>query len=107
MIDCTEIDNALWLNSLMSQQSLFFFLKDYLEDANVCSSAKKTIKMNSRSTALLIQLSKYPHVTELAIDCHLEIEAPKNQGLQVVVEDINLRRNPLDNECDDYVWVSM
>ncbi|KAI9562087.1 hypothetical protein GHT06_013052 [Daphnia sinensis] len=76
----------------------------YLEDANVCSSAKRTIKMNSRSTALLIQLSKYPHVTELAIDCHLEIEAPKNQGLQVVVEDINLRRNPLDNECDDYVW---
>jgi len=62
--------------------------------------------MNSRSTALLIQLSKYPHVTELAIDCHLEIEAPKNQGLQVVIEDINLRRNPLDNECDDYVWVS-
>lgn len=54
----------------------------------------------------MIQLSKYPHVTELAIDCHLEIEAPKNQGLQVVVEDINLRRNPLDNECDDYVWVS-
>jgi hypothetical protein len=84
---------------------LFVFL-DYLEDANVCSSAKRTIKMNSRSTALLIQLSKYPHVTELAIDCHLEIEAPKNQGLQVVVEDINLRRNPLDNECDDYVWVS-
>lgn len=78
---------------------------DYLEDANVCSSAKRTIKMNSRSTALLIQLSKYPHVTELAIDCHLEIEAPKNQGLQVVIEDINLRRNPLDNECDDYVWV--
>lgn len=61
--------------------------------------------MSSRSTALLIQLSKYPHVTELAIDCHLEIEAPKNQGLQVVIEDINLRRNPLDNECDDYVWV--
>lgn len=63
--------------------------------------------MNNKNTALLIQLSKYPHVTELAIDCHLEIEAPKNQGLQVIIEDINLRRNPLDNECDDYVWVSL
>jgi len=38
------------------------------------------------------------------MDCHLEIEAPDNHGLQVIVEDINLRRNPLDNECDDYVW---
>jgi len=60
--------------------------------------------MNSRSSALLIQLSKYPHVSEYAIDCHLEIEAPKNQGLQVIVEDINLRRNSYDGECDDYVW---
>jgi hypothetical protein len=72
----------------------------------VCSSSKRTIKMNSRSSALLIQLSKYPHVSEYAIDCHLEIEAPKNQGLQVIVEDINLRRNSYDGECDDYVWVS-
>ena len=55
---------------------------------------------------MLIQLSKYPHVSEYAIDCHLEIEAPKNQGLQVIVEDINLRRNAFDGECDDYVWVS-
>lgn len=106
MIDFIKIDNALWLDLTDVARIFFFFLIDYLEDANVCSSAKRTIKMNSRSTALLIQLSKYPHVTELAIDCHLEIEAPKNQGLQVVVEDINLRRNPLDNECDDYVWVS-
>jgi speckle-type POZ protein len=30
----------------------------------------------------------------------------ENLSNQVVVEDINLRRNPLDNECDDYVWVS-
>ena len=72
----------------------------------MCSSSKRTIKMNSRSSALLIQLSKYPHVSEYAIDCHLEIEAPKNQGLQVIVEDINLRRNAFDGECDDYVWVS-
>jgi len=76
----------------------------YLEDANVCSTSKRTIKMNKRSSPFLIQLSKYPHVTEYAMDCHLEIEAPENHGLQVVIEDINLRRNPLDNKCDDYVW---
>lgn len=102
-----------WLNfgfySLTHFIFLFFYpvyLTDYLEDASVCSSSKRTIKMNSRSSALLIQLSKYPHVSEYAIDCHLEIEAPKNQGLQVIVEDINLRRNSYDGECDDYVWVS-
>ena len=83
----------------------FFYYPDYLEDANVCSTSKRTMKMNKRNIAFLIQLSKYPHVTEYAMDCHLEIEAPDNHGLQVIIEDINLRRNPLDNECDDYVWV--
>ena len=81
-------------------------ISDFLEDASVCTSTKRTIKMNAKSTSLKIHLSKYPYVTSLPMDCHLEIEAPKNQGLQVVVEDINLRRNPLDDQCDDYVWVS-
>ena len=81
-------------------------ITDYLEDASVCLLSKKTVKMNSRISALLIKLSKYPHVSDFAIDCHLEIKAPTNMGLQVIIEDMNLRRNPLDNECDDYVWVS-
>ena len=72
----------------------------------MCLLSKKTVKMNSRISALLIKLSKYPHVSDFAIDCHLEIKAPTNMGLQVIIEDMNLRRNPLDNECDDYVWVS-
>lgn len=94
--------------------SKVYFVSEYLESDKVCKQSNPIIKKKipTGSDGLIIKESSYfdDLSGNYAFKCQFQVETGyKSQypGMFVVIQKLQLRKNPKTQECIDYIQVSI